>query len=314
LVLLLLGQSSQTPPPPFSIVLPTAAAAPTWDRGYQDWMDRYPGSYVGSDSSSSGGFNGLDANETHTAHSLEQCRRAANGQYRDLGGENSRTFLNKDVVVKLIYLDERKTEKLPDEARNLKMCIGINGLVQLLGAEICSCGAQCLTLQKAPGEALVHNQFVGDPRGAAIVIQSTANVLLRLFEKCQLIHGDLKPGNVCYDPETNTITILDLGSAINRMSWLRRVHTDNMVAPPESFQGSKFKYDVNFADRIDSWCIGLLFLALVIPDLLPTRKGDISRMRDAQEYLNALGYPIIAQCLEEDPCRRPTMSGITQAL
>lgn len=123
-----------------------------------------------------------------------------------------------------------------------------------------------------------------------------------------LAYGDLKEDNLFWDEESQWVTILDPGSIITKedVASKRAPHLADHILPPERLDGAKF--NPYLLDRIDSWHLGLLGLAILFGKAWELRKREDrysqESLASAREALSGAGLEVVVDCLEEDPRQR----------
>ena len=254
-----------------------------------------------------------------------QCQHACPGVLLlgscALQGKNSSTFFGRlsggndeEVVVKRI----RCKQTFENEKVILERVHGggqESGVVRLLKSSHCVCGhGKFLILERVPGSPLEQGMFRKTPRTAARVTLDVSRILANLLNRYGIMHADVKLSNVIYNPENESVTLIDFGNSGTpaHVAKSKAVVMDPMFAPPEGAYG-EFR-DPAFMGRLDSWGVVLLFVALVYQESLPKAPWDYSSLPEAGSLLRKLGLGILARCLVLTPQDRPSLDEIVQGL
>jgi hypothetical protein len=231
-------------------------------------------------------------------------------------GPNSSVYSAKwDICERNVIVKVVSGEKGIEELKCLQKVNGIQGIVKLLDYKVGQLGKVALILEVAPGVPLV------DLKGRCLHVQvrdilcDLLRIVLNLYQACPgCVHGDVKLANVMYDPESKTVTLLDMGSVV---SWTaaasKGVNIDQSVMPPEVCNGT---VNVWFVQRIDSWCIAVLAFDLLMLFGGGRRRkcaADCSAlMRQSLEAIPELAF--LASCLADNPKSRPNVEDIANKL
>jgi serine/threonine protein kinase len=99
--------------------------------------------------------------------------------------------------------------------------------------------------------------LAGQWQFVASIGQQIIAIVDYLHNSAKLFQLDLKPGNLAYNPKTNMITLMDLGSAFQSKSdSFKRYGTPGYIAP-EVFQG------LPVTEKCDLFSLGMLFYELI---------------------------------------------------
>jgi serine/threonine protein kinase len=97
-----------------------------------------------------------------------------------------------------------------------------------------------------------------------------------------MIHGDLKPENVMYNPSTNDLRLIDFGLACSELSELDWVVQTRYYRAPEVLFG------LPYSTAIDMWSLGCLICFLILG--CPIFKGSSSHDQ-ILSIIEVLGLP-----------------------
>lgn len=182
-----------------------------------------------------------------------------------------------------------------------------------------------LTLRLEPGKSLDHFVDVSHhctlaPADGAAVLCQQAGALSHLHSR-RLIHDDVKPENIIWDPVAKRAVLIDFGAALNLATLPAGYFNPSgtpSYAPPEFFKRKK-------GPEGDVWALGVVLLFVWgyvrLPDgewLLPgvwDEGGDVEMRRwlgEVSELRQRLtgGRPVLGEMLKEDPGERVSSAGL----
>lgn len=191
--------------------------------------------------------------------------------------------------------------------------------------------ALTLTLRLEPGKSL--DQYLNNPQqqrctltptDATTLLHQQASALSHLHTQ-HLIHDDVKPENIIWDPLTNRSVLIDFGAALNLtilpQSYFNPSGTPSYV-PPEFLKKKK-------GPAGDVWALGVVMLFVWgyvrLPDgewFLPgvwEEGGDVE-MRMWLEEVRELKErwceerPVLREMLDEDPGERISSADLVRRL
>lgn len=151
-----------------------------------------------------------------------------------------------------------------------------SSIVRLLGFDA---RFHCLYLEHIDGKSLSrlagpNYAFTGTPDEAQRIIENLASALSHVHEK-NIVHADLKPGNVLYSPERGAV-LIDFGLSF-------RVGN----APVSRGGGTPWYVPPEYAEKraiqeksADIWALGVTMLWLMNYMPLPEYTGENWRLRD----------------------------------
>ncbi|ROV95363.1 hypothetical protein VSDG_06088 [Cytospora chrysosperma] len=179
-----------------------------------------------------------------------------------------------------------------------------------------------LTLRFEPGLSL--DRYVDSdmkstlsPSDCATIWAQTSSALAHLHSTCALIHDDVKPENIIWDPLSRNSVIIDLGAALNRKLLPDGFFNPSGTppyAPPEYLRRRK-------GVEGDVWALGVTmlfaFAHLPLPDgkwILPEVFEKEEVRREMGEWLDEVeGWRrmlagekegLLSEMLEADPVKR----------
>lgn len=97
--------------------------------------------------------------------------------------------------------------------------------------------------------------------------------VLCFIHKNNFIHGDLKPNNIIYNPETNIIKLIDFGGICSfRLSNSHRPICTHSFCPPEGYK--ELNKNSAVTDKFDIWSLGMTIYYYLTKTYLMDFKSD----------------------------------------
>jgi len=133
-------------------------------------------------------------------------------------------------------------------------------------------------------------------------------------------HQDFKPENICYDPSTHQIKILDFGLSLYDDPISSKYSGSPLYQAPEIHEKKPYnRYSA------DIWGIGISFYEMVTGDTPFADCTDIDELSDRllseqsdpiriPQYLSSTASNLLQRMLTRDPIERITIAGISQQL
>ncbi|KUI74498.1 Calcium-dependent protein kinase 16 [Cytospora mali] len=166
--------------------------------------------------------------------------------------------------------DPRTASRFLNELEALKL-IGVHeNITQLLDANTSHI---TLTLRFEPGQSLDRHvdadmKSTLPPSDCAILWTQMSGVLAHLHDTCSLIHDDVKPENIIWDPVSRNSVLIDFGAALNLKVLPEEFFNPSGTppyAPPEYLRRRKGREG-------DVWALGVAMLFAL--GRLPLPNGD----------------------------------------
>jgi len=142
----------------------------------------------------------------------------------------------------------------------------------------------------------------------------------------RLIHCDIKPGNILFDPNTFQPYIADFGTAIFMPRSESMVGTSTLTGTP-GFMDPHFRTHMRRSVMVDVYSFGVLLFVLVSGEQDVVRLLELAKDKDVvdEEIINQGDFSynkleihrvlaVARQCTKFEPSDRPTMSKVTMML
>lgn len=251
-------------------------------------------------------------------------------RFNESTGKNSTIFFGKyreadsdivcDAVVKVVL----GSEAADRERRNYNLVRGVPGFVQPLEPCFFNCCFRHqervgIIMEKAKGVNVRKLRGKLSAERILTLLFCLTGLLLNLYQSRSVCaHCDLKPDNLFWDEDSQSVTILDPGSVATKKDVElieTRLHLDRSILPPEYLRDGR--RSPLLVDRIDSWHLGLLALNLLSPKLMPVHdevRYAAKSLTQAREALQGAGLEVMVACLEENPSKRLHVDELHQRL